>query len=255
MNYAFEVGGVGLTSQQQALDIIANNIANVNTPGFKRSDVQFSEMIVQQTDPSNPSAALGAAPSLAGVHANSLLALSDQGEIARTGRPLDLAIEGEGFFELMGPRGQVLLWRGGTLSVNDGVLSTSDGYALRAMIEVPANAASLQIDASGRVSALLSDDADPIELGQIMIVRPDNEAAIERLDGGLYALGDGGSLTEAIPGENGAGNLVQGAIEQSNVQLSDEMVRLMIVQRAYAASAQVLQAADQFTTIANGLRK
>ncbi len=254
MNGAFEIAAIGLGSQQQALDVIANNITNVNTPGFKRSDVRFSEIIAERNDPANPAANLTSGPSLAGVTAEAVLALSEQGDLERTGQALDLAIEGAGFIELMGPAGQTLLWRGGRLVVGeDGLLAAADGFPLRAAITVPADATDLQNDPNGLVKAQIAGSEE--ELGQIMLVRLDDAAAVERLDGGYYALLESRALQEQTPGQDGAGEFVQGAIEHSNVELNNEMVRLMLVQRSYAADAQVLQAADQMMAIANNLRK
>lgn len=255
MNQAFEIGGVGLRTQQQALDIIANNIANLNTPGFKRSNVRFSEVMAQRYDPNNPPAGLDAQPSLAGVAAHAVLDLSGQGEIERTGRQLDLAIDGAGFIELMGPRGQVLLWRGGALAVQaDGSLTTADGIPLLATISVPSSATAVEIAADGTVTATDAAGAST-EFGRIMLARVDDPSRLERLDGGLYIAPDDAQITEFTPGEDGAGLLVQGGIERSNVDITDEMIRLMIVQRAYAANAQIVQAADQLSAIANNLRK
>lgn len=257
MNKAFEVGAVGLDAQQRALDVIADNIANLNTPGFKRSDVQFLDLMAQRADRDNPAAALdGAGIASAGVNARTVLALNEQGSVEQTGKPLDLAINGEGFIELMGPRGQTLLWRGGSLKIQaDGLLAAADGLPLRAMISVPIDAADLRIDRNGLVSAQLSGQADRAELGQIALVRVDTPEAIERLDGGFYRAPDDIRMIESAPGEDGAGLLAQGSIERSNVNINDELVRLMIVQRAYAANAQIVQAADQLAGIANGLRR
>lgn len=256
MTQAFEIAGAGLVTQQRALDLIANNVANINTPSFKRSELRFSEVIAQAADASNPAANLGAAPSFAGVTASAVLTLNEQGDLERTGRALDVAIEGDGFIELMGPRGQTMLWRGGSLSVQgDGLLASPDGLVLRAMITVPADATELQISPDGVVSARSAGSDESTELGQIMLVRVNDPASVERLDGGLYRLAEGAQLVDAAPGEDGAGVLVQGAIERSNVQINDEMIRLMIVQRAYAANAQIVQAADQLMAIANSPRR
>lgn len=257
MSKAFEVGAIGLDAQQRALDVIADNIANLNTPGFKRSDVQFLDLMAQHADRDNPAAALGAAGiASAGVNARMVLALNDQGSIEQTGKPLDLAINGDGFIELMGPRGQTLLWRGGSLKIQtDGLLAAADGLPLRAMVSVPTDATDLRIDRNGLVTAQLSGQADRSELGQIALVRVDAPEAVERLDGGFYRVPDDVRLTESAPGEDGAGLLAQGSIERSNVNINDELVRLMIVQRAYAANAQIVQAADQLAGIANGLRR
>lgn len=256
MNHAFEIAGIGLSAQQRALDVIANNIANLNTLGFKRSDVRFVELIASAHDASNPSASASLPFTLAGVSVRPMLMLDSQGDIERTGRALDIAIDGEGFIEIMGPRGETLLWRGGAMSVQeDALLATSGGLALRAAIEIPPGARELQIDADGVVRAQLGGDANLTELGRIAIVTVDDPGALERLDGGLYRLADAGLARELVAGEAGAGTLVQGALERSNVELSEEMVRLMLVQRAYAANAQIVQAADQLMAIANNLRK
>ncbi|MFZ2031061.1 MAG: flagellar hook-basal body protein [Vitreimonas sp.] len=256
MTNAFEIAGVGLAAEQKALDIIANNITNLNTPAFKRADVQFSELVSQVSDVDNVRADFSAEPALAGVSARAALSLNQQGELEHTGRALDLAVNGNGFTELMGPNGQTLLWRGGALAVNgDGQLAASGGLPLKASISVPTAATNLTISANGEVSAQLPDNAGPTILGQIGLVRVDDPSSVERLDGGLYRVADDARLDGATPGEDGVGALVQGSIEHSNVAITDEMVRLMVVQRAFAASAQVVQAADQLMSIANNLRR
>ncbi len=258
MSDAFYVGAVGLQAQQRALDGIANNIANVNTPAFKRSQMRFSDMVAARSDTDAATATQAQTTSVAaGVTLDAQFMLNEQGELNHTGQPMDLAIDGHGFIELMGPGGQTLLWRGGTLKVNeDGMLGTSRGLALRAAITVPTDATAIQIGSDGIVRATVSDRSDPVELGQIQLVKFDDPGGVDRLDGGLYRIREGGApLTDAVPGEDGTGLLVQGAIEQSNVTLTDEMVRLMLVQRAYAANAQIVQAADQLMAIANGLRR
>jgi len=254
MSNAFEIAGVGLAAEQRALDIIANNITNVNTPSFKRADVQFAEMVSQVSDPDTPRADLSAEPALAGVSTRAILALNQQGDLEHTGRTLDLAISGEGFIELMGPNGQTLLWRGGPLAVNNDGQLTAGGVPLKASISVPADASNFTIAANGEVSAQVSGGT-PTILGQIGLIRVTDPASVERLDGGFYRVVDDARLETATPGEDGAGTLVQGSVEHSNVAITDEMVRLMIVQRAFAASAQVVQAADQLTGIANNLRR
>jgi flagellar basal-body rod protein FlgG len=256
MNGAFEVAGVGLAAQQRALDAIASNIANINTPAFKRAEVRFSEVMAALSDPANPGAALGGVSPLGGVRAELALALDEQGEIQATGRALDVAIAGDGFIELMGPRGESLLWRGGALSIGeDGLLAGGGGFALRAAIEAPSGATAIYIGADGAVRANIEGAQEAVELGRIMLVRVTDAGALERLDGGLYRLRDGAQRMEATPGEDGAGELLQAAIERSNVNINEEMIRLMIVQRAYAANAQIVQAADQLMAIATGLRR
>ena len=257
MSDAFYVGAVGLQSQQRALDIIAGNLANLNTPAFKRSQVRFSDVLATRSDPDVPASDLAEERSdMAGVSVDTVMMANETGALQTTGQPLDFAIDGPGFIELMGPDGQTLLWRGGTLKVGeDGMLATASGLPLKAAITVPDDVSGLTIGSDGVVRAKPSDGSAEVELGQVEIVRVDDSAALTRLDGGYFRAAEGARTTEAKPGEDGAGLLVQGAIERSNVDMTTEMVQLMLVQRAYGANAQVVQAADQLMSIANGLRR
>lgn len=257
MSDAFYVGAIGLQSQQRALDIIAGNLANLNTPAFKRSQVRFYDVMATQPDPNVPVADLTDPSSdLAGVSTDVVMMVGETGALQTTGQTMDFAIDGTGFVELMGPDGQTLLWRGGTLKVgDDGLLATAAGLPLKAAITVPDDVKNLTIGSDGVVKATPIDGSAPIELGQLDIVRVDDPTALTRLDGGLYRTADGARVTEAKPGEDGSGLLVQGALERSNVEMTTEMVQLMLVQRAYGANAQVVQAADQLLSIANGLRR
>ena len=181
--------------------------------------------------------------------------LFEPGSLRTTGRALDLAIDGRGFIELLGSHGQALLWRGGTLRVNeDGQLATASGIPLRTSISVPADAVELAIAADGLVTARAAS-GEIIELGQIALVAIEHEAAVEQLDGGLLRLLPDASVTDLIAAEDGTGRFVQGSIEESNVELTEEMVQMMIVQRAYAANAQIVQAADQLAAITNNLKR
>lgn len=257
MSDAFYVGAVGLQAQERALDVISNNIANINTPAFKRSDVRFSAMIAARNDPDVPTATLTDSFAAAGVMASAAPAMDEAGDLQTTGKAMDVAIQGRGYIELMGAGGQTLLWRGGTLKVgDDGMLAAADsGLPLKAGISVPQDATSLTIGSDGMVRAVTSTDAAPVEIGQIGLVTADDTSGFSALDGGLYRVNDDSRLRAEQAGEDGAGTLVQGSIERSNVEMSSEMVELMLVQRAYAANAQIVQAADQLMAIANGLRR
>lgn len=257
MSDAYQIGAIGLHTQQLALDAIANNISNINTPGFKRSEIRFADVVASRPDATLlPADLQSAAPTLAGVALDLQFMLNDPGELQRTGAAMDVAVDGAGFIELMGPDGQSLLWRGGRLQVaEDGALTGAGGFALKANITVPDDTSALTIAADGTVRAQGADGTTPVELGQIRLVRIGDPTGVTRMDGGLYRVADGARLDELVPGEDGVGQLVQRAIERSNVQLTDEMVRMMLVQRAYAANAQILQAADQMMGIANTLRR
>jgi flagellar basal-body rod protein FlgG len=257
MNGAFSIGAVGLDAQQKALDTIANNISNINTAGFKRSEVRFTEVLANEGADAPPSPDLASAGvTSSGVKSELMHLLNEQGSVQSTGNPMDLAINGSGFIELMGPGGETLLWRGGPLKLgDDGKLMTASGLELKANITVPADATGLTIGSDGIVRATTGTGSGPAELGQIMVVKLDDPAIAEPIDGGLYRVPDSARLADAKPGEDGAGTLAQGSVERSTVELNQEMVDLLMVQRAYAANAQVLQAADQFMGLANNLRK
>lgn len=256
MSDAFEVGAIAMRTQQRALEVLANNIANVNTQGFKRAQLRYADLASNRADGVPPADARADPPAFAGVAMDPRLTLDEQGDIQRTGRSMDIAIEGAGFIELMGPAGQTLLWRGGGLKVlDDGMLATESGIALKAAISLPRDASEISIDKNGTVKVKVGTEAETIEIGQIRLVRLDDASGVTRLDGGLYRVDEAQLLTDAEPGDDGVGLLAQGALERSNVELTDEMVQLIMVQRAYAASAQVVQAADQLMGIVNGLRR
>jgi len=257
MNGAFYIGATGLQSEQTALEVIANNIANINTTAFKRSQAQFSELVSPPSSNTlSPSGPL-AANALSGVMADASSQIFTQGTMQQTNSATDIAINGDGFIELMGAGGQTMLWRGGTLKVNaDGLLAAaSNDLPLKAMISVPAGSTGLTIDQNGQVTAATSSNPQGQVIGQIDLVVPKDESALINMGAGLFQTPPGESARAQAPGEDGAGALVQGSLEGSNVQLSDEMVTLLLIQRAYQANAQVVQAGDQLMSIANGLRR
>ncbi|MEO1045911.1 MAG: flagellar hook-basal body protein [Pseudomonadota bacterium] len=257
MNGAFYIGSVGLDAQQRALDIIANNIANVNTSTFKRSDVRFAEiMSIRMQQPDALQLRDTATSAAGGVMASERFQLFSQGQIRPTGRATDLAIDGAGFIELLGAAGQTTLWRGGSLQINDeGFLTAENGMVLRDRIAVPDGVMAVQIASDGSVSAIMGNGEQPVPLGEIGLVTVSDAAQLERHDGGYYVPVEGARIDTGLAGENGNGLFVQGAVEGSNVELSEEMVEMMLVQRAFASNAQIVQAADQMMGIANSLRR
>lgn len=254
MSNAFYIAATGLDAGQNALDTVANNIANMNTVGFKRSQVRFSEL-VGGAAPADP-AGLNTQPvrDLAGVEATTTGRVFTQGELKTTGSDSDLAISGNGFIELMGPGGRAYLWRGGQLKVNaDGYLAADNGMLLKAHIAVPPGSTSIKIAADGVVSAV-TDQQESV-IGQIDVALPRDTDLLTPMGDALFEATPEARLIFARPGEEGAGALVQGALEGSNVQLTEEMVAMMMIQRAYSANAQIIQASDQLMAIANDLRR
>ncbi|HWE45787.1 MAG TPA: flagellar hook-basal body protein [Caulobacteraceae bacterium] len=280
MNGAFYIGATGLDAQERALDVVSNNIANMNTNGFKRSQVQFLAMLggaapVRTEHGHGRSGRLAALMGSSGANTwgvsqdasastSELLGVKlapsqidfAQGTLTQTGRPLDVAIDGDGFFELAGPGGQTLLWRGGTLTVNaDGYLAASNGLPLKSMISVPTGATSLSIGADGKVQAVLAGATTTTVIGQIDLAMAKDPSTLTAMTGGLYSTEASDDLTNAAPGAEGLGLLVPGSVEASNVDLASEMVNLLLMQRAYSANAQVVQAGDQLMSIANDLKR
>lgn len=257
MNEAFEVGAVALRAQQRALETHANNVANLNTPGFKRAEVRFSEVISTTSDPisENERIARQSTGRNGGVRMATRLMLSDFGDLQATNSQLDIAIEGAGFIELLGKGGRSVLWRGGRLEVGrDSYLSAQGSLPLRAMILVPEDATELKVDTDGNVSASL-EDGEQIDIGQIMLVRPETDSDLSALGAGQYKISDEALMRHGVPGEDGFGLVRQGMMEMSNVEMTQTMVDMLVLQRAYAANAQVIQAADQVASIANNLNR
>lgn len=258
MNGVFYIGATGLDTQQRALDVVANNIANLNTRAFKQSHAQFSQMVAPVALPADgrETSATEAQAALLGVKLDGTQVDFSQGQLNQTGSALDVAINGAGFIEVMGPGGQTMLWRGGTLMVNpDGYLAASNGMPLQAMISVPRDTSALTISADGKVTAAVDGSAEPLAIGQIELVQDNDPSSLTAVGGGLYAPASETDLIRSAPGAEGAGVLAQGFAEASNVDLSREMVTLLLMQRTYSANAQVVQAGDQLMAIDNELKR
>lgn len=253
MNGIFYIGATGLDAQGKAVETVANNISNINTAAYKRGTVSFSELI--SADPVTKDDATQRVA--AGVMANPVLHVFAQGELRPTGDTMDLAIQGEGFLELAAGHGKTTLWRGGTLRIgSDGYLAAANGMPLAAMISVPSDAEGISISKTGQVMATLRNERTPVEIGQLDLAVPADLQQMESLGDGLYQLPDDTlALTRSAPGEERAGLLAQGFSEASNVKLADEMVSLMIYQRAYASNARLVQIGDELMNIANGLKR
>ncbi len=258
MNGVFYIGATGLETQQRGLEVVANNIANLNTPTFKQSHAQFSQIMAGMPnlglEASKPSASVQ--PVFLGVKIDAAPVDFTQGVLTESGSALDLAINGSGFMELMGPGGQTVLWRGGTLKVNaDGYLSAANGMPLQPMISVPRDATSLSISADGKVMAAVGESTETSIIGQISLVQDVSPVSLTSINGGVYLPASDNDLVRSAPGEDGGGLLAQGFVETSNVDLAKEMVSLLMLQRTYSANAQVVQAGDQLMSIANELKR
>ncbi|MDF3836836.1 flagellar hook-basal body complex protein [Cupriavidus basilensis] len=259
MNNVFYIGATGLQAQQGAVSVVSNNITNMNTAGYKRALVSFAEMVAPATLPGYRSGALPVRGQdiLQGVAFDGTTRVFTPGDLRQTGNPFDIAIKGEGFLEIMAPGGQTLLTRGGTLRINeDGYLSVANGMPLKPAISVPVDATSLSIATTGKVYVVTSGQPTPTEIGQLELVSVADTRRLLTGGNGLYRLDENArDVTRGLAGEDGLGSFSQASLETSNVQLTEELVSLLLLQRAYGASAKVVQAGDELMGIVNGLKR
>jgi flagellar basal-body rod protein FlgG len=260
---ALYIAATGMHAHQSQVDAIAHNVANLNTVGFRRSVISYSEATASVT-PANSSldadsAAAPAVPAtstLRGAGALAHAALSTVGgELKQTSQPLDVAIDGIGFLEVVRPDGTPGYTRAGALSINpEGLLALEDGTPLAGRIAIAPDAKEIRINPDGTVLAVVADQTDPVEAGRIELVTFGNPAALEAVGGNQFiATGQSGEARAGRPTQDGFGSLRQGFLESSNVQLVDEMVSMMLAQRAFELDGRVVQAADQMMAITNGL--
>lgn len=254
----------GMLSQQLNVDVIANNLSNVNTAGFKKSRVEFQELMYETIRPPGREAAREAEiPSGVevghGVRAAATQRLHSQGNLQQTNNPLDLAIEGEGFFRLEMPDGTYTYTRDGGFKLSsERELVNSQGYKLSVEGggQIPDNALEIGIAPDGTITALVPGVQAPKEVGRVVLVRFVNPAGLESLGQNLYR--ETVSSGEAITGkgtESGVGRVMQGYLEMSNVQVVEEMVNLIVAQRAYEINSKAIQTSDEMLALANNLRR
>lgn len=253
------IGATGMHAQQLHVDSIANNLANVNTTGFKKNRVSFEDAFYRISQVGQADPAAGVQPLVLGLgtlvssNAKSFL----PGEIKQTESPLDLAIRGNGFFEVTMPDGSSAYTRHGVFRVNnDGMLATPSGHPLKPSLQIPADALEVVIAPNGVVSARMPDETTLSEIGQIDLATFTNPAGLDPIGENLYlATEPSGQALVVRPGEEGSGVLAQGFLESSNVKLAEEMVNLVLAQRAYELNARVIQVSDEMLSISNNLRR
>ncbi len=250
----------GMQSQQMNLDVIANNLANVNTTGFKRSKIEFQDLLYQTTRTAGSEAGGGnqLPTGLQVGHGSRAVATSrifTTGELSQTGERLDVAINGDGFFEVQLPDGTRAYTRDGALkTATDGRIMTSDGAVLQGGFQpVPPGTGSVTIAPSGDVTY---EGANGSTTFRVQLVRFNNPGGLESIGRNLYRETKSSGTPElGSPGENGFGSLEQGVLEMSNVKVVEEMVNLIVAQRAYEVNSKAVQAADEMMQQSNNLRR
>ena len=254
--------GSGMTAQQFNIDTIANNLANVNTAGFKKSRVDFQDLLYQSVRYAGTPVTQGAQIPTGiqighGVRPVATQKIFTQGTFQQTDNPLDLVIEGEGFFQVLMPDGTVAYTRDGAFKMDgEGRLVTSDGFTLEPEILVPSNTVTVSVGTDGTVSAVLDGESEPQNLGSIQLVRFVNPAGLQSFGRNLLlATAASGEPIMGTPGLEGFGAIAQGYLEISNVGVVEEMVNMIIAQRAYETNSKAIQASDEMLQTANNLRR
>ena len=250
----------GMNAQQLNMDVISNNLANVNTNGFKRGQASFQDLMYQTTRAAGSSTGQGSqAPTGLevglGVRAVGVDRIHTQGDI-RKGENTDLVIEGNGFFKVQLPNGQSGYTRDGSFKVdNQGQMVTNDGYVLQPQITIPAGATGISISQDGTVTVSLGDGTQSA-VGQLQVANFANPAGLSAIGRNLLTITPAsGAEVLGNAGTDGRGTIRQGMVEMSNVKVVEEMVNMITAQRAYEVSSKSIQASDEMLQIANGLRR
>jgi flagellar basal-body rod protein FlgG len=257
-NAALHVARTGLDAQNARMQVIANNLANVNTTGFKRDRANFATLAYQLvTPPGSPSSSenkyavglnLGTGVALSGT-----ARIDTQGTLATTGNALDMAIQGDGYFQVQMPDGRTGYTRAGNFSLSaEGKVVTGDGMPVLPEIQMPENASGVTIGADGTISATVAGQAEAVEIGKIELARFVNPAGLQAIGGNLL-LESGASGTPQVgaPGSEGRGAVRSGALEASNVNVVEELVDMIETQRAYEVNSKMIQATDEMLRNAN----
>jgi flagellar basal-body rod protein FlgG len=242
----------GLEAQQTNLDVVTNNLANVSTNGFKKSRAVFEDLLYQNVrQPGAQSSQQTQLPSGlqigTGVRAVATERIHTQGNPQQTGNSKDVMINGSGFFQVLMPDGTTAYTRDGSFQTdNNGQLVTSSGYVLQPPITVPSNALTMTVGRDGTVSVTTPGTVAPTQIGSIQVANFVNPAGLESLGENLYAeTGSSGTAQTSTPGTNGAGVLMQGYVETSNVNVVEEMVNMIQTQRAYEINSKAITTSDQ----------
>jgi flagellar basal-body rod protein FlgG len=258
---ALAIAATGMAAQQMNLDVIANNLANINTTAFKRARAEFTDLLYQAErlqgvpnrggeNPIPEGAQLGL-----GVRTAAIRNVHMQGAMNQTGNRLDLALNGRGWFQVTGPGGETLYTRAGAFNTSAvGELVTLHGYLIEPPIVIPTETIEVLVNESGQVFARLEEET--LELGQLTLANFVNDAGLEPMGGNLYReTAASGSATIGVPGDPGFGKIHQGYLEDSNVDPVREITELISAQRAYEMNSKVIQAADEMAaTISKGIR-
>lgn len=252
----------GMNAQQLNIDTVSNNLANVNTTGFKKSRLEFQDLLYQTIRGAGAVTAQGTMIPTPlqvghGVKPVASTRIFEQGDTTQTGNALDLLIEGEGFFQVEMPDGTTAYTRSGSFKIDgEGRVVTSDGYVLQPELVVPEDATSITVATDGTVSIMLTGEDYLEEIGQIELVRFLNPEGLSSIGKNFYRMtAASGDAQYGTPGLDGLGEIAQGYLEMSNVKVVEEMVNMIVAQRAYEVNSKAIQASDEMLQTANNLRR
>ncbi|NKN33174.1 flagellar basal-body rod protein FlgG [Marichromatium bheemlicum] len=258
MNRALWVAKTGLDAQQTRMSVVSNNLANVNTTGFKKGRAVFEDLLYQTVrQPGAQATQEAQLPSGltlgTGVRTVATEKLFNQGNLIQTENALDMAIEGRGFFQILLPNGEIGYTRDGSFQLNaDGEVVMSNGYPLQPGLVVPEDTQSLTIGKDGTVTAQLPNQPEGVELGIIQLADFINPAGLQPMGENLFLeTGASGAAQQSNPGLNGIGTVIQGTLESSNVNIAEELVNMIETQRAYEVNSKAVSAADQMLQFVN----
>lgn len=259
---ALSTAATGMLAQQLNIDVLSNNIANMNTTGFKRSRAEFQDLLYQNIERvgANSSDAGTVTPSGiqvgAGVRTAGVYRISDQGAMQNTGNQYDVAINGKGFFRIQLPDGQDAYTRAGSFQIDqNGQLVTPEGYPVQPAVNIPAGTIDITINEQGQINAKLDGQPAPQNVGQFDLAIFPNEGGLEAIGGNLYLESQAsGAANLSTPGQDGFGAVFQGFLENSNVNAVGEITAMISAQRAYDLNSKVIQTADEMLKSANQLR-
>lgn len=258
---SLSTASTGMAAQQANMDVIANNMANVNTTGFKKSRAEFEDLMYQTTKEPGAASGLNAISPTGvqvglGVRTAGVQKDFDYGSAKQTKQPFDLNIEGAGFFPVQLSDGQIGYTRDGSFKKDaNGKIVDKNGNALQPDIVIPQNASAINISPTGQVQVIVGNGREPQNVGQIELVNFVNPAGLKALGKNVFVPSPSSGLPQqGQPGQQGLGQIAQGELESSNVNIVEEMVNMITAQRAYETNSKVIQASDQMLQYMNQLR-
>ncbi len=261
MMRALSIASTGMAAQQLSVAVIANNLANVSTVGFKKGRWDFQDLTYQTLKSAGTTTSSGEVPVGiqigSGVNPVAVYRGFAQGDFQQTDAPLDIAIEGEGFFQVTMSDGSIAYTRSGSFKIgSDGNIVTAEGYPVLPDITVPIDSIALTISPQGEISAATPGSATPSVLGTIELARFTNPAGLNSIGKNLYQnTAASGEATIGTAGLDGFGTVLQGALEGSNVNIAEEMVNMIVAQRAYELNSKAIQTSDDMMSVANNIKR